>query len=284
MAYGSPIAEGSPWVTRYYFDDPLIGPIVRPLLFGTGAASYTANPSETVSLAESLAATLDASGSPSETLTLVESLGSSLGVEVPLGETVSLSEALAIVAGMFSALGETPSWSESLSAGMVLTASLPETVTLVEALASNANMSVNLTDLLDLLESVIGSIPRRVIAALLSETQEPQCQVEVETPITIEVTDMSKVYLNQRVELAATFTAAGVAFAPSSVQFTLRRPSGEEISIAHPHADIENPSTGVFKYNVLLDEVGLWRYRWASLATDEEAAQEGSITVPRVLR
>jgi len=302
MAFGDPVAVGSQWAKRRYLDDPLLGPIVRPLLFGAASTNYTADPAETVTLTESLSVSMATAGSPSETVTLAEALsslmatfgspsetislaealGAAAGLSVSPTETVSLSEALGVVAALSAALSENPSWSESLAAGMALTAAISENVSLSEALSSSANMSVGLTDLLSWIESVIGTVPRRTVAILAAEVEEPQCQLSIEMPITIEVV-MAKAFLQQRIDISAAFTAVGVAFTPSAVRFTLRRPSGVEVALDYPHADISNPSTGVYKYNVLLDEVGTWRYRWASLATDEEAAQEGTIVVPKVL-
>lgn len=86
-----------------------------------------------------------------------------------------------------------------------------------------------------------------------------------------------------RANIEATFTdEAGDPVAPGIVRFSLVKPDGTVVSVTAPHASITNPSTGVYRYEALLDQVGEWRYRWESADDDEEASAQDSIVVPRL--
>lgn len=85
-----------------------------------------------------------------------------------------------------------------------------------------------------------------------------------------------------RANIEATFTdEAGDPVDPAIVRFSLVKPDGTVISVTSP-TSITNPSTGVYRYEALLDQVGEWRYRWESADDDEEASAQDSIVVPRL--
>lgn len=85
-----------------------------------------------------------------------------------------------------------------------------------------------------------------------------------------------------RTNIEATFTDAnGDEIDPGIVRFSLVKPDGTVIATTYP-ASLTNPSVGVYRYAVLLDQVGEWRYRWESADDDEESSAQDSIVVPRL--
>ena len=104
-------------------------------------ASYSENLSETVSVAESLAATYDGSVTPSETVTVSESLAASRGMTEATSETVTVSESLAVSRGMTEAPSETVTLSDAIAAVFAAAVTTSETVTLSESLAASRGMT-----------------------------------------------------------------------------------------------------------------------------------------------
>ena len=95
---------------------------------------------------------------------------------------------------------------------------------------------------------------------------------------------MPPVFYGQRVRISVEFRDAdGDLFDPSIVRLSLITPSQAEVTVQEPSDLIQAPSTGVYYREVVLSEVGEWRWRWESLADGEEAAAEGRVTVPRRL-
>lgn len=97
MAVNSWTALGSPRVERAFLDDPLLGPVVRPILFGTaaGPTNYTADVAEAVTLSEALATLAAFAAGASETVTLSDAIAALQAAVVGLAEAPGLTEAIA---------------------------------------------------------------------------------------------------------------------------------------------------------------------------------------------
>jgi len=83
--------------------------------------------------------------------------------------------------------------------------------------------------------------------------------------------------IGDRATLTATFTtAAGTAVAPTTVALKIMDPSGNlEVDITTGYT---TGGTGIYKYDVTLDQAGLWRYRWAGTGA-AIASAEGELRV-----
>lgn len=64
---------------------------------------------------------------------------------------------------------------------------------------------------------------------------------------------------------------------PTTVTLTIRKPGGATIAKSFP-ADITKDSVGSYHYDIGLDAVGLWYYRWSSTGVGQ-AAEEGCFMV-----
>lgn len=82
--------------------------------------------------------------------------------------------------------------------------------------------------------------------------------------------------VGDRVTFTATFTtAAAVAVDPTTVTLKVLDPSGNTTTVT---SGFTNDSTGVYSYEVDIDEAGVWRWRWAGTG-DAVAADEGEFRV-----
>ena len=75
--------------------------------------------------------------------------------------------------------------------------------------------------------------------------------------------------------LSATFTQGGNAVEPTLVSLEVRNPHGSTTAYM---ATLSHDGTGLYHYDLSLDIIGTWNYRWFSIGTAQSAA-EGSLTV-----
>ena len=82
--------------------------------------------------------------------------------------------------------------------------------------------------------------------------------------------------IGDRVTLTATFTdSAGDAVAPTAVTLKVLDPSGNTTTTT---SGFTNDSTGVYSYDVDIDEAGVWHYNFAGTG-NAVAADEGEFRV-----
>lgn len=67
---------------------------------------------------------------------------------------------------------------------------------------------------------------------------------------------------------------------PATVELRIRKPSGSLLVIAWPDpgSEIANPSTGRFEHAPVLDQHGVWYYRWTAVG-DVVSAEQGDFYV-----
>lgn len=86
-----------------------------------------------------------------------------------------------------------------------------------------------------------------------------------------------------RTNIDAAFTDVdGNPVDPGTVRFSIVKPDGTLLAYDDGDSEIDNPEVGTFRFEVLLDQVGEWRYRWESADVGEESSAQDTITVPRL--
>lgn len=73
--------------------------------------------------------------------------------------------------------------------------------------------------------------------------------------------------------LAITFNVDGVATNPTTVTLTLEQPDGVTSDLTGPQLD--NPTTGSFRRDVLVSQAGQWKFRWVGTGA-AAGAEQGS--------
>lgn len=77
------------------------------------------------------------------------------------------------------------------------------------------------------------------------------------------------------IRLTATFTDAnGDAVDPTTVSFSIRDPSGNLATVTYAAADITKSGTGVYFYDLSIDEVGYWVWRAVGTGAGEAAGED----------
>jgi hypothetical protein len=132
--------------------------IYADLFWGSAPAAYNEGLTESVTLAEALAAGAGYGAGLAETVTLSEALAASAAYPVALAETVGgLAEALSASLAASAALSEAVALAEALSAVQAASVALAESTTLAESLAASAALAAALSEALSLAESIAAS-------------------------------------------------------------------------------------------------------------------------------
>jgi len=72
--------------------------------------------------------------------------------------------------------------------------------------------------------------------------------------------------VGDEVRLTCTFSVSGVNTDPSAVTLLVSDPSANVTTYTYA-ADITKSATGIYYYDVGVDEAGGWEYRWAGTGT-----------------
>jgi len=87
--------------------------------------------------------------------------------------------------------------------------------------------------------------------------------------------------IGQVVQLKATFKNLATALVdPTTVALAFIDPSGNTTTVTYAMAEITKASTGVYTYNLTLDEAGTFYYRWYSTGTGAGASQGQLVVEP----
>ena len=284
---------------------------------GSSGTAYTAAPSETVTLAEALAAGFAAAAGLAESVAaaealgtvraavaglaegadlaegigtvraavaglaessaLTEGIGAARGTAAAPAETVALAEALAGGTGYTATPAETVTLAELLAAGTLYTASPAETVTLGGTLAAGRAAVASLLESVALAEAFAIVVPAP-ITTVVAAVCAVVSRAEHSQAVTIEVQTVSIPHLRTTVILRGTFTdAAGNPYDPTNVRLTWRRPVNGRLS--DTVIATSNPSPGVYQASVYIAELGQYRYRFDCLDAGYESASSGSFFV-----
>ena len=88
------------------------------------------------------------------------------------------------------------------------------------------------------------------------------------------------IYINQAVRIYARFEQEGVLTDPTEVTLKVQDPSLNDATYTYvAGSDITKASTGVFYYDLTIDEAGTWYYQYYGTGA-VIAAFEGSFQVP----
>ena len=68
--------------------------------------------------------------------------------------------------------------------------------------------------------------------------------------------------IGDKVRLSVTFTVDGVAADPTDVACKYQDPSGNEVEKTFLAGDVTRSGTGIYYYDVTIDESGTWFYRF----------------------
>jgi len=69
-------------------------------------------------------------------------------------------------------------------------------------------------------------------------------------------------YVGARVLIEGDIRARGVPTDPTLLIFKIRTPSGRHVQITVPDDAINKRDIGLYEANVVVDEAGLWGFRW----------------------
>lgn len=67
-----------------------------------------------------------------------------------------------------------------------------------------------------------------------------------------------------QVRLRATFTRLGALADPTAVTVTVKDPAGTKTVYTYAGSQIVKDSTGVYHYDLTVNQAGTWTYRWRS--------------------
>ena len=85
---------------------------------------------------------------------------------------------------------------------------------------------------------------------------------------------MANIYdKNDLVRLSATFTVASVATDPTAISLKVQDPSGNETTYTYALAQVTKDGTGLYHYDLTIDETGYWYYRWEGTGAVVSAAE-----------
>ena len=84
------------------------------------------------------------------------------------------------------------------------------------------------------------------------------------------------------IRLGNTIKVSDVVTDPTTLTITVEDPSGNLDSYTYAAAQVAKTSTGVYYYDLALDEAGTWSYRWVSTGA-ALGADEGQFEVRRRL-
>lgn len=89
---------------------------------------------------------------------------------------------------------------------------------------------------------------------------------------------MSAYEKGQSVLLGTAFTdLAGAAVNPTTVTCRVEKPDGTETEYTTP--TIANPATGTYTLHIIVDQSGMWTYRWTGTTGTAVAVDEQQLTV-----
>lgn len=147
-----------------FFTQNSEGAEIDLVAFRIGSASYTASPSETVTLSEAIGAVAARIAGIGETVALSEATDASRGTTGATAETVNLSESLAGVRAAVVAPAETVNLSDAIGASMSATAAPTETVPLSEGAAGGIQLTAAVSETVTIGESLSALCARLVSA------------------------------------------------------------------------------------------------------------------------
>jgi hypothetical protein len=75
------------------------------------------------------------------------------------------------------------------------------------------------------------------------------------------------------VRLTATFTVSSAVTDPTTITLKVQDPSGNEATYTYALAQVTKVSTGVYRYDLTIDEAGYWTWRWAGTGTVVAASE-----------
>ena len=64
------------------------------------------------------------------------------------------------------------------------------------------------------------------------------------------------------VRLTATFTVSSVNTDPTAIALKVQDPSGNEATYTYALGKVTKDGTGLYHYDLSIDETGYWYYRW----------------------
>lgn len=131
------------------------------------ARTSTVGIAESVSIAESLAALLSATVGVSDSLSLSDSVVAALSFSANVSESVSVSEAVSVALAAQVGIAESVSLSESLAASTLAVVGISESVTVGESLAAGLMFAAQLADSISVAESLTASA---AVALALGDT------------------------------------------------------------------------------------------------------------------
>jgi len=80
----------------------------------------------------------------------------------------------------------------------------------------------------------------------------------------------------QSVVISGTFTVSGIATDPTTVTLTIIDPRGTASTFTG--GQVTHDGTGLYHYNLTVQTVGYWQYKWQGTGTCQ-AASDGNFTV-----
>jgi hypothetical protein len=79
---------------------------------------------------------------------------------------------------------------------------------------------------------------------------------------------MSNIYdIGDSIRLTGTFRVSGVLTDPTTVTLTVTDPSSNVSTYTYALAQVTNSSTGIYYYDLTVDEAGLWKTKWTGTGT-----------------
>ena len=62
--------------------------------------------------------------------------------------------------------------------------------------------------------------------------------------------------------ITATFTVSDVNTDPTAISLKVQDPSGNEATYTYALGQVTKTGTGLYRYDLTIDETGYWYYRW----------------------
>lgn len=88
-------------------------------------------------------------------------------------------------------------------------------------------------------------------------------------------------HVGDTLKITGTFTVDGTETDPTSVSLQVRDPSGNIATYTYADAEVSKVSTGVYSYNLLLDEDGVWFVKWIGEGAVVTATEDTKLKVER---
>ena len=160
-----------------------------------------------------------------------------------------------------------------LKAGLELNAALTLSVTIAAQIEGQLQIVQIPAELVITDEALVTLSLGDSVAMAVTLTLSDAAQAEIQTGTTMATYDIGDV-----AKLTATIKQDGVAVDPSTVQVTVKKPSGTTtIYVSGTDPEVTNPAVGSYVAAIPIDESGIWWYEWA--CTNPNGTEENSLTV-----